>query len=161
LAANRRRVTPFPRAATRIGYLGGQFAERVTLMFKRRIRDAANGPTTYIAPTTKIVGTITGEGAYVFCGTVEGDCDINGPLTLAEGGQWQGTLRATDIIVAGTVVGDVVARQRVEIAGTARITGSLSGHSIAVAEGAIIEGEIKVMSGQPAIKFEEKRQSST
>lgn len=125
--------------------------------FKRRMLDTSGGPTTYISPSTKIVGTITGEGSYVFCGSVEGDCDIDGPLTLAEGGDWQGTLRATDVVVAGTVRGDVVASKRVEIAGTARVTGSLSGHSIAVAEGAIIEGEIKVTSGAPPVKFEEKR----
>jgi len=129
------------------------------MIFKRRIRDSSSGPTTFIAPSTKIVGTISGQGAYVFCGTVEGDCDINGPLTLAEGGQWKGTLKANDIIVAGKVEGDVVARQRVEIAGTARVSGSLSGNSIAVAEGAVIEGEIKVTSGGPAVKFQEKRQS--
>ena len=131
------------------------------LSFKRRIRDANGNPTTYVAPTTKIVGTISGQGAYVFCGTVEGDCDINGPLTLAEGGHWKGTMKATDIIVAGTVEGDVIARQRVEIGGTARVTGSLSGNSIAVAEGAIIEGEIRVTSGESPVKFQEKRHPET
>jgi cytoskeletal protein CcmA (bactofilin family) len=128
-------------------------------MFKRRIRDAVNGPATYIAASTKIVGTITGQGAYVFCGTVEGDSDINGPLTLAAGGRWKGVMKATDIVVAGTVEGDVIATQRVEISGSARITGSLAGNSIAVAEGAIIEGEIKVTSGETPVTFQEKRQS--
>ena len=126
---------------------------------KRRIQDAASGPTTYVAASTTIVGTITGQGAFVFCGTVEGDCEINGPLTLAKGGHWKGILRANDIVVAGMVEGDVVAKQRVEILGTARITGSLSGNSIAVAEGAIIEGEIKVTSGEPPTTFQEKRQA--
>jgi len=126
-------------------------------MFKRRIQDSSSGPTTYIAPSTRIVGSITGQGAYVFCGTIEGDCDIDGPLTLADGGRWKGTIKATDIVVAGIVEGDVLARQRVEIAGTARVSGSLSGNSIAVAEGAVIEGEIKVMSGTVPTKFEEKR----
>jgi cytoskeletal protein CcmA (bactofilin family) len=129
------------------------------MIFKRRIEDVPTGPTTFIAPSTKIVGTITGQGPYVFCGTVEGDCDINGPLTLAEGGRWKGTLKANDVVVAGIVEGDVVARQRVEIAGTARVTGSLSGNSIAVAEGAVIEGEIKVMSGAQPVTFQEKRQT--
>jgi cytoskeletal protein CcmA (bactofilin family) len=128
------------------------------LNFKRRVSDT-NRQTTYIAASTKITGTITGQGAYVFCGAVEGDCDIAGPLTLAEGGRWKGTMKAVDIVVAGTVEGDVVAKQRVEIAGTARITGSLAGNSIAVAEGAIIEGEIKVTSGEPPTKFQEKRQA--
>jgi cytoskeletal protein CcmA (bactofilin family) len=126
--------------------------------FKRRIQDTRTGPTTYIAPATKIVGTLSGEGAYVFCGTVEGDCDIDGPVTLAQGGRWKGTLRANDVIVAGTVEGDVIAGKRVEIAGTARVSGSLCGQSIAVAEGAVIEGEIKVTSGEPALKFQEKRE---
>lgn len=128
------------------------------LKLRRRIQDKASGPTTYIAASTTIVGTITGQGAYVFCGTIEGDCDVEGPLTLAESGRWRGTLKATDIVVAGTVEGDVVATQRVEISGTARITGSLSGNSIAVAEGAIIEGEIKVTSGADPLTFQEKRQ---
>jgi cytoskeletal protein CcmA (bactofilin family) len=129
------------------------------LKFKRRIQDGTNGQTTYVAASTKIVGTISGQGTYVFCGTVEGDCDIEGPVTLAESGRWKGTLKATDIVVAGTVEGDVIAKQRVEIAGSARVTGSLSGNSIAVAEGAIIEGEIKVASGTPLTTFQEKRQA--
>jgi cytoskeletal protein CcmA (bactofilin family) len=128
------------------------------MLFKRRIQDTS-GPTTYVAASTKIVGIVTGKGAYVFCGTVEGDCDIDGPVTLAAGGAWKGILKATDIVVAGVVEGDVVAKQRVEILGTARITGSLSGHSIAVAEGAIIAGEIKVTSGAAPTTFQEKRQA--
>ncbi len=128
------------------------------LKLRRRIQDAAKGPTTYVAATTTVVGTITGQGAFVFCGKVEGNCDIDGPLTLAAGGHWTGTLQATDIVVAGTVEGDVLAKQRVEILGSARVTGSLSGNSIAVAEGAIIEGEIKVTSGAAPTTFQEKRQ---
>jgi cytoskeletal protein CcmA (bactofilin family) len=128
-------------------------------MFKRRIQDKASGPTTYLAPATKIVGTITGQGNYVFCGTVEGDCDIEGPVTLAAGGQWRGVIKGIDVIVAGTVEGDVVAAKRVEIAGSARIKGSLSGNSIAIAEGAVIEGSMQVTSGATPVTFEEKRQS--
>src|SRR5262249_33505189 len=77
-----------------------------TMIFKRRIQDVPTGPTTFIAPSTHIVGTVVGQGPYVFCGSVEGDCDINGPVTLAEGGRWKGTLKGTDVIVAGIVEGD-------------------------------------------------------
>jgi cytoskeletal protein CcmA (bactofilin family) len=125
--------------------------------FRRRISDAASGPTTFIAKGSKLTGKLTGEGAYVFCGEMEGDCDINGPVTLAEGGRWVGTLRATEVVIAGKVEGDVIATKRVEITGSAHIEGSLSGHSIAVAEGAVIEGEIKVANGDEPKRFEEKR----
>lgn len=127
------------------------------MMFKRRIADSATGPTTYVAPGTTFQGTLTGHGRFVFCGTVEGDCDIDGPVTLAENAVWKGTLCATDVIVAGHVEGDVIARQKLEIAGTARVQGSLSGHSIAVASGAVIDGELKVASGGTPHVFEEKR----
>jgi cytoskeletal protein CcmA (bactofilin family) len=125
--------------------------------FRRRITDSSSGPATYIAPDAVIDGSLKGKGASVFCGRMQGDSDIEGPLTLAEGGHWTGTLKATDVIVAGTVEGDVVAANRIEIAGTARISGSLSGLSIAVAEGAVIQGKITVTSGAGPTTFEEKR----
>jgi cytoskeletal protein CcmA (bactofilin family) len=128
--------------------------------FKRRIQDKASGPSTFVAASTTIVGNISGRGTYVFCGRVEGDCEIDGPVTLAVSGQWTGTLRATDVVVAGTIEGDVIAEQRVEISGTAKVSGSLAGASIAVAEGAVIEGEIKVTSGAAPVKFDEKRQNT-
>jgi len=125
--------------------------------FKRRIGDNTSGPTTFVSPTTQLVGRIAGSGPYVFCGSVDGDCDIDGSVTLAAGARWTGTIRATDVIVAGEVDGDVIAAGRVEIAGTGRISGSLMGHSIAIAEGAVIEGEIRVTSGLEPTRFEEKR----
>lgn len=125
--------------------------------FKRRIQDSADGPKTYISPLATINGSIEGQGGYIFCGRVVGDCNIDGPVTLADGAHWKGTLRAKHVVVAGTVEGDVVADERIELAPTARVTGRISGNSIAVAEGAIIEGEINVASGDAPIRFKEKR----
>lgn len=128
--------------------------------YRRRIGESTSGPTTYIAKGCRIKGTLTGQGAYAFCGEMEGDCDIDGPVTLADGGQWTGTLKATDVVIAGRVDGDVIAKNRVEIAGSARIAGSLSGASIAVAEGAVIEGEIRITSGESPTTFTEKRSTA-
>ncbi len=125
--------------------------------FKRRIGDNASGPTTFISPSTQLVGRIVGAGPYVFCGTVAGDCDIDGSVTLAPGSRWTGTIKATDVVVSGEVDGDVIASGRVEISGTGRVTGTLVGHSIAIAVGAVIEGEINVTSGLEPTRFEEKR----
>jgi cytoskeletal protein CcmA (bactofilin family) len=105
-------------------------------------------------------GEVTGRGAFVFCGEVEGDCNIEGLITLTAGSRWTGTLKGTDVIIAGSVDGDIIAAQRVEVGGTARIRGSLSGHSIAVAEGAVIEGELRVTNDGEATRFEEKRGQS-
>ena len=129
-------------------------------MLKRRILDSADSAATYIAPTTKITGKLIGKGNYVFCGELEGECDIDGPITLAEGSKWKGTLRASDVIIAGRIEGDVIAKHRIEVSDTAHVAGSLAGRSIAVAEGAVIEGDIKVTNGTSPQEFKEKRQPS-
>ena len=126
---------------------------------KRRMRDTSGDPMTYVSPLTKITGSIAGQGAYVFSGTVEGESDIDGTLTLAEGGRWKGTMKADNIVIGGNVEGEVIARQQIEIVATARVAGSLRGPMIAVAEGAIIDGEINVTGGVGPVKFQEKRQT--
>ena len=113
-------------------------------MAKRRVTDSDGGPVTFIAAGASLVGNLSGDGTYIFCGQIEGDCNINGSLTIAESCHWKGKIQATDIILAGSVEGDVVATRHVEIAATARISGSLHARSVAVAEGAVIEGDIGV-----------------
>lgn len=124
---------------------------------QRRIQDGTSVSRTFIAPSTKIVGRISGKDGCICCGTIEGDCDIDGPLTLAESGRWKGTLRATHVVIAGIVDGDVVAADRVEIGERARVTGTLTGASIAVAEGAVVDGEINVTTGGAPKVFKERR----
>ena len=113
-------------------------------MLKRNILDSAAGAATYIAPDTSIVGNLSAEGPFIFCGRSEGECNINGLLTIAAGSHWKGAIRATDIILAGSVEGDVTAEQSVEIARTAHIIGKLCASSVAIAEGAVIEGDVTI-----------------
>ena len=45
-----------------------------------------------------------------------------------------------------------------EIGHTAVIRGRVSARIVAIAKGAIVDGEIEVTSGDPVIEFEEKRE---
>ena len=71
----------------------------------RRLRDRSSGPATLINDGCKINGTISGNGDYLINGAVEGDCDIEGTVTLAQNGLWAGTIRATTVIVSGHIDG--------------------------------------------------------
>ena len=124
---------------------------------KRRLRDAAGGPGTLISQGCKIEGLMTGSGNFMINGEVDGECDIEGSVTLAEGGVWKGIMRAESVIVAGTIDGDIVARGQVEIADTARISGTVTGDAIAVAEGAVVEGVMKTTTQDEPTTFVEKR----
>ena len=124
----------------------------------RRLRDKTSGAATLINEGCKITGTIAGTGSFLINGEVDGDCEIEGTLTLAEHGFWKGTIRAANVIVAGRVDGDIVANGNVEITDSARITGTVSGEAIAVAEGAVVEGVMKTTGPAEPLEFVEKRQ---
>ncbi len=124
---------------------------------KRRIYDANSGPGTLISEGCKIKGEITGRGNFMINGEIDGQCDIEGTVTLAKGGFWRGTIKADSVIVTGTVEGEIQASGAVEIGDTARISGSVSGESIAVAEGAIVEGEMQTTGQDQPTAFVEKR----
>lgn len=127
----------------------------------RRLRDRSSGAATLISDGCKISGTITGDCDFQVNGEIDGDCDIDSTITLARTGMWSGTIRAGNVIIAGHVEGDIIANGRVEITDTARITGTVSGEAIAVAEGAVVEGVMKT-TGQPKpMEFVEKRQSDS
>ena len=126
--------------------------------FSRRVRDRASGPATLISEGCKITGMITGEGDFQISGTVDGDCDLSGTVTLSRDGLWVGTIRAGNVIVAGQVEGDIDSRGHVEITETARISGTVSGEAIAVAEGAVVEGVMKTTGNTEPKEFVEKRQ---
>ena len=125
----------------------------------RRLRDQSTGKATLINEGCKITGEITGNGNFQINGEVAGDCDISGTLQLAGSGYWHGSIRADNIIVAGHIEGDITARGKVEITNTARITGTVTGEAIAVAEGAVVEGVMKTTGQSEPLEFVEKRDS--
>lgn len=125
----------------------------------RRLRDQSSGKATLINEGCKISGEITGSGDFLVNGEVIGDCDISGTLTLAGNGYWQGSIRADNVVVSGHIEGDIVANGKVEIARTARISGTVTGEAIAVAEGAVVEGVMQTTVQVEPLEFVEKRDS--
>ena len=124
-----------------------------------RAAERANGQTTIIGEGVHVSGTISGKGNFVVCGVVESDCDLDGPVTLAKEGRWKGTIRASNVIIAGQVEGDVRTEGMIEVASTAYVRGSLIGRVIAVDEGAVIEGEMQMLNNTDIVNLKEKREA--
>ena len=124
---------------------------------KRRIDDKLAGAATLISEGCKITGVISGDGDFLVSGEVEGECNLTGSLTIAHTGIWKGSINATSLIIAGTVEGDIVVNGKIEISDTARIIGTITGKAIAVAEGAIVQGQMKTTGTTDPIEFVEKR----
>jgi cytoskeletal protein CcmA (bactofilin family) len=124
---------------------------------RRRLMDLIASSPTLVGIGTTFVGNLTCGGDLAIAGTVRGDAAIKGLFTLADGAHWEGNVAVENAMIAGEFYGKLVVAQKLEIRKTARIRGALQARVIAVAEGAVVEGEMAVTSGEPLIRFTEKR----
>lgn len=128
---------------------------------KRRFLDSGAATPTFIGVNTVFVGDIRGTGQFVVSGEVHGDGELEGALNLSASGSWHGHVRAHQALVAGTILGGLTVRDKLEIGYTAVIRGKVSARTVAIAKGAIVDGEIEVTSGTPVVRFEEKRDAKS
>lgn len=125
---------------------------------RRRATDRAASTPTFVGAGTTLTGNLVCEGDLIVGGNVIGDSTVHGAFTLSEGGRWEGRLNVKNAVIAGEWHGEITATEKLEIRKSARIRGAVTARSIAVAKGAVIDGEMAVTSGAPVVQFEEKRQ---
>jgi cytoskeletal protein CcmA (bactofilin family) len=126
---------------------------------RRRHADRISVSPTFVGSGSKLTGTLECEGDLVVGGHVNGDGSVRGAFTLSEGGHWEGKVHATNAVIAGEVTGTVSVSEKLEIRKSARIRGIVHARTIAVAQGAVIDGEMSVTSGAPVVSYEEKRRN--
>lgn len=123
----------------------------------RRVADRTGGPPTVIAPGASLRGDVVAPGAVMLSGTVRGDGDIGGMLSIARDALWEGKVRCGAAVIAGTMSGTIEVSGALEVGETARVKGQISARTLAIASGAVIEGDIQVTSGADIVRFEERR----
>jgi len=121
--------------------------------FQQRSTAPSPAPSTVLEPKTnsvsevvaslgrgsKVIGKVTFDGSARVDGEVEGEITVEHSLNIGETATIAASIRATTIVVAGEVRGDITG-QRIEVRPSARITGNLSAPVVAIHEGARFEG---------------------
>ena len=111
---------------------------------KKRIRSAKID--TLIGHKSVMLGDVRFAGGLHVDGTVKGNVlaeeDDSSVLTLSESGSIEGEVRVPNVVLNGTVIGDVHARQHIELASNARITGDVYYNLIEMAMGAEVNGNL-------------------
>ena len=115
-------------------------------MDKRRTLDEIHGLPTTIERDKIFRGHMAGTANYLIKGKAVGNCSLQGTLILSKGALWEGNIVADTVVISGTVLGNVTARQKLEVRRDAHIAGKVSSPVIALAEGALIKGGIKEAS---------------
>jgi cytoskeletal protein CcmA (bactofilin family) len=114
-------------------------------MFKqKRRRDAAI--TTLVGSDTRVHGDLEFKGGCLVDGFVRGNVkavdDDNATLSISERGCVEGAVMVPNVLLNGTVKGDVKATQRVELGSNARVVGNVQYSLIEMAIGAEVNGKL-------------------
>jgi cytoskeletal protein CcmA (bactofilin family) len=96
--------------------------------------------TCVIGPKTRIKGELTGEENVIVEGHVEGSIHVSRDLTVGTGGTVKATVNAQSIVVAGELVGDCQATQKVQVEATGRLSGNIRAPRVVIVEGATFRG---------------------
>jgi cytoskeletal protein CcmA (bactofilin family) len=127
---------------------------------KRRLFDRLGAsPPTFVAEGCEFTGDVVTGGPLIVLGAIRGDGKVGGALSMSAKSAWEGEIHAQAAIIAGRISGKLVIEEKLELGSTAVIRGDVVARSIAVAKGAIIDGEVTITSGQQVVHFEEKRKA--
>lgn len=124
---------------------------------RRRMLDQLGDAPTFVAAGSRVAGDLETLGPLVVCGSVRGDGRVGGALSMAAGAEWHGEVHAQAAVIAGRLTGRLVVEGKLEVGETAVIQADVVARTIAIARGAVIEGAMTVTSGQPVVRFEERR----
>ncbi len=115
-------------------------------MFANRRRIKSTKIDTLIGRKSEMLGDVQFAGGLHVDGIVKGNVvaeeDPSSVLTLSETGTIEGEVRVPNIVLNGTVIGDVHARQHIELASNARVTGNVYYSLIEMAMGAEVNGNL-------------------
>ena len=109
------------------------------------VKNKQRGSSTLIEVGTLIKGEIIFDNELFVMGEVEGDLNSDSDLAklvVSKTGKVQGEIRVPNVVVNGTIVGNVRASEKLEISGTARIFGDLHYSTIEIRGGSLITGRL-------------------
>lgn len=125
---------------------------------------ARSEPTTgqsLIGPTVVIRGEITAEENLLIKGRIEGFIDHSQTVTIHTEGSVAAEVKAQEVLVEGTVHGNVYGTRRVQIAQTGNVDGNVYAPRVGVLEGASFKGAIDMDTDVDAIERRFREQTGT
>lgn len=101
---------------------------------------------TYIGPDTRIEGTIVTAGSVRIDGEVDGDIRADADVIIGESGRVRAGIKAVNLVIAGTVVGQAHVSGRLEVLATGRLDGDAVMQTLIVEQGGVLHGTCRMGS---------------
>ena len=90
---------------------------------------------------SRVTGQLTFQGAARIDGSVEGEIQCLGNLTIGEGAEVRAKISGQVVIIHGRVEGNVTGTEKIELVAPARLYGNISTPRLIIAEGVVFDGD--------------------
>ena len=96
---------------------------------------------TMIGPDAKVNGPIILEQGIIIYGQVYGNVSTRGSIRIARDGVLNGNVKCSNIVLGGTIIGDIQCEGSVILKSTSRLKGDISYRKLHIEDGARFEGQ--------------------
>ncbi len=100
------------------------------------------GEATLVALGTRIEGRLVADNDVEIHGEIHGTVEGKGQVLVVDGCKVEATLHARFVVVAGQVVGDVSADDKIELRASAALRGNITAPRVVIQDGASFEGQV-------------------
>ena len=90
---------------------------------------------------SRVSGQLMFQGPAKIEGSVEGEIQCHGVLTIGEGADVRAKITSQVVVVRGKVEGNLTAREKVELLAPARVAGNINTPRLIITEGAAFDGD--------------------
>jgi cytoskeletal protein CcmA (bactofilin family) len=130
-------------------------------MFKNKKKTLnPNITDTLIGEGSQFEGRIKSEASVRIEGTITGDIECAGDVTVGEQGIVKSNIIARNIIIAGSVHGNILTKGVLKITSTGKLFGNTTTASLMIDEGGIFQGTSKMETKAQLEKHETEEKSS-
>lgn len=101
---------------------------------------------TVVGEGSQFEGRIKSEASLRIEGAITGDIECTGDVTVGEQGLVKSNIIARNIIIAGTVYGNIISKGILKITAVGKLYGNTTAASLTIEEGGLFQGTSKMES---------------
>jgi cytoskeletal protein CcmA (bactofilin family) len=111
-------------------------------MFDRKEEFTTSGVAeTVVGTSVKLKGNLKSDGDITVDGSVNGEIKTKGTVTIGPNANIIANVHAKNINVAGTIQGNVVATDRLNVSESGRVYGDIAANILSISAGALFSGK--------------------
>lgn len=122
-------------------------------MLSGQTKSTGDTMNTILGKETTFTGTLEVRGGLRVDGVVKGKIISSDEVTIGTTGVVDATIEANSVIVAGALIGDIIAAEKIELQANCDVEGNLNSKSLVIEQGAVFCGGCNMKEVKSTMNF--------